>query len=262
MWQRLKQLIPTSTVSSTMAPRPITAHPRNVAVIVWDPVGPDGRPLRIARGWQDPQLLIEGYCADLFAASGGFVQYRIVDQRVVDGFPVKSDGWIYTVESYATAVRSGRFRQPDGADYQAMLRQWQVAPRIANGAIDELWLFGGPGMGFWESTMAGPGAFWCNSPAVPSTAAAGRRFVIMGFNYERGVDCMLENWGHRAESIMAAVYQGRSGDANMWQRFTQYDQIAPGAAACGNVHFASNSRTDYEWGCRTQVWSSCDDRLH
>ena len=72
--------------------------------------------------------------------------------------------------------------------------------------------------------MAGPGAFWCNSPAVTATEACARRFVIMGFNYERGVDCMLENFGHRTESIMSQVYQGYRGERNRWEHFCRHEQ--------------------------------------
>ena len=46
-----------------------------------------------------------------------------------------------------------------------------------------------------------------------------------------------------------------------WERFTLYDKVAPGRAACGNVHFAPNSEKDYDWGNKREVWSTCDDWL-
>ena len=90
--------------------------------------------------------------------------------------------------------------------------------------------------------MAGPGAFWCNAPPLEGTRQATRRFVIMGFNYERGVGEMLEDLGHRAESILSHVFRDVRGDANLWERFIRYDQKNPGRAECGNVHFAPNSQ--------------------
>jgi hypothetical protein len=72
---------------------------------------------------------------------------------------------------------------------------------------------------------------------------------------------MLEDLGHQAESIMAHVYRDTRGEANLWQRFTRYDKIAPGHAAVGNVHFAPNSEQDYDWGNRRPVPSECDDWL-
>jgi hypothetical protein len=78
---------------------------------------------------------------------------------------------------------------------------------------------------------------------------------------------MLENFGHRVESILTKVY-GRWNhkvpleQMNTWERFTLYDKVAPGNAACGNVHFAPNSERDYDWGNKRFVWSTCDDWLN
>jgi hypothetical protein len=111
--------------------------------------------------------------------------------------------------------------------------------------------------------MAGPGAYWCNAPPLPDGPGprATRRYVIMGFNYERGVGEMLEDLGHRAESILSHVYAGTRGPANLWERFTRYDQQAPGQAECGTVHFAPNSVRDYDWGNPRTVPSRCDNWL-
>jgi len=103
------------------------------------------------------------------------------------------------------------WHEPDLVDFQLLVEQFELLPKIASGALDEVWLFAYPYAGYYESLMAGPGAFWCNSPPLRGTAASGRRFVIMGFNYERGVGEMLESFGHRAESILHAVYADRRG---------------------------------------------------
>jgi hypothetical protein len=182
----------------------------------------------------------------------------------VDGFPVKQDGFVYTPRSYLAnwRARSG-FHQPDAVDYHRLLNDFNVIPRVNSGLLDEVWLFGFPYAGYYESIMAGPDAYWCNAPPLPTSRAAGpaptRRFVIMGFNYERGVGEMLEDLGHRAESILSHYFNGTRGDANLWERFTRYDQLHPGRAECGNVHFAPNSLRDYDWGNRRRVPSRCDD---
>jgi hypothetical protein len=69
---------------------------------------------------------------------------------------------------------------------------------------------------------------------------------------------MLENFGHRVESIMEHVYRGRHGEANLWERFTRYDKRNPGRAECGNVHFAPSSQADYDWGNPRPVLSRAD----
>ncbi|MEK6587914.1 MAG: hypothetical protein AABY97_03635, partial [Chloroflexota bacterium] len=113
--------------------------------------------------------------------------------------------------------------------------------------------------GYYESRMAGPGSFWCNSPPLEGWGEARRRFVVMGFNYERGVGEMLESFGHRTESILAKAFENVALSENLWERFTRYDQRHPGQAEVGNIHFAPNSERDYDWGNRRMVSSSCDD---
>jgi hypothetical protein len=154
------------------------------------------------------------------------------------------------------------FHQPDAVDYLRLVREFNMIERVNSGEIDEVWLFGFPYAGYYESHMGGPGAFWCNSPALKGTEHADRRFIIMGYNYERGVGEMLENLGHRAESIMRHVYRNYKGrHENLWEKFAQYDQTHPGKAEVGIMHFAPNSTRDYEWGNKTQVLSRCDNWL-
>lgn len=251
-------------------PPPPAVEPvvRNVLVVIHNPVvDAAGRTLSQAMGWYDPDELAGEYIADVRAASHGYLQYRVVGREVRDGFPVKADGFRYDAAGFLRCWREGRgFHEPDAADYNALLREFDVLRRVNAGEVDELWLFAGPYAGYFESHMVGPGAFWCNSPPLDRPArdagpACRRRFVVMGFNYEREVGCMLENLGHRAESIMSRVYEGRGGASDLWQRFTRYDQVAPGRAAVGNMHFAPNSVRDYDWGNPRPVTSECDDWL-
>ncbi len=241
-------------------------HPL-VLAIIHDPVirSQGGRKLHQVLGWNDPDDLARRYIADVETASYGLARYQIAQRIEVDGFPVKQDGFAYTPDSYLAAWRAGRgFHNPDAVDYHQLLRQFDVIPRINSGQIDDVWLFGFPYAGYYESIMAGPGAIWCNAPPLPDGPGprAIRRFVIMGFNYERGVGEMLEDLGHRAESILGHLFEGVRGDANLWERFTRYDQKSPGRAECGTVHFAPNSVRDYDWGSSRSVLSRCDDWYH
>lgn len=243
-------------------PAPLVA-PR-IQVLNFDPIFPDRGDKRLHEvcGWNDPRVLTERYIADLAECSDGYVRYRVVDWRDVDAYPVKKDGFRYTNRSY-TRCRAGQegWHQPDAVDYRAILRDFDVAQAVDRGEIDELWLWGFPYAGFWESTMAGRGAYFCNSPPVEGLRIS-RVFVTMGFNYERGVGEMLESFGHRIESIMRHVFGSwEPEETHAWNRFTLYDKGAPGRAGCGNVHFAPNSERDYDWGNRRSVWSTCDDWL-
>ncbi|MCA9962135.1 MAG: hypothetical protein KC443_24035 [Anaerolineales bacterium] len=222
----------------------------------------NGRTLQQILRWHDPDTLAQQYIADLREASYGYLNYQISERIEVNEFPVKADGFVYDADTYLYRWRSRTgFHIPDQVDYARLLKQFKVIPRINLGQIDEVWLMAFPYAGYYESIMGGPAAFWCNAPPLGEIGRCNRRFVIMGFNYERGVGEMLESFGHRVESIMAHVYRHKKGDANLWQRFIRYDQRHPGDAECGNVHFAPNSERDYDWGNQRWVRSFCDSWL-
>lgn len=246
---------------TTAAPLAITPK---VLVINYDPViqSVGGRRLHESGKWNDPHYLANGYLNDLIECSGGYLRYAIVEWRDVDAFPLKKDGFRYTEAEYLRCLHGqAKWHQPDAVDYKAIIRDFQLDKRVARGEIDEVWLFSMPYSGFWESTMAGRRAYECNSDPVPGVDCP-RIFVMMGYNYERGVGEMLEDFGHRTESIMTHVYGSwEPKKTHAWNRFTLHDKVAPGEAACGTVHFAPNSLKDYDWGNKTPVESTCDDWL-
>ncbi len=245
-----------------MSPDPL--RPR-VLLIIHNPRLPSegGCRLNQVMRWNDPDELARRYSADVRECSYGLVEYEIVERIEADAFPVKADGFVYTPESYLRCWRSrSGFHQPDLVDYHRLVAEFDVIAKVNSRMIDEVWLFAFPYAGYYESIMAGPGAIWCNAPPLEHRAGAGpaptRRFVIMGFSFERGVGEMLEDLGHRAESILAHVFRHNRGEANLWERFTRCDKTHPGRAECGNVHFAPNSLSDYDWGNPRSVPSRCD----
>jgi hypothetical protein len=264
----MSRLIPSLAVVLALGYAAPVAAPKSISpkvlVVNYDPVvrSEGGKRLHEVFGWNDPRVLAEGYMADLWECSGGYLRYRIAEWKDADEYPVKIDGFRYTEEEFLRNWRQrGGWHQPDSFDYKALIRTYNLDKRVARGEIDEVWVMGMPYSGLWESTMAGRGAYFCNSDPVPNVDCP-KIFVIMGFNYERGVGEMLEDYGHRTESIMRRVYGSWEPEkTHAWNRFTLYDKQLPGEAACGNVHFAPNSSKDYEWGNKTFVWSSCDDWL-
>ncbi len=199
---------------------------------------------------------------DILQNSYEMARYQVIERIDVNEFPAKVDGFRYTPQTYLDVLRSASSpRMPQEVDYYAIINQFNLLNRIARGEIDEVWVFGFPHAGFYESIMAGPGAFWCNAPALKNTEAAQRRFVIMGFSYERGVGEMLESFGHRVESTLEKTFEQLSGNENLWQRFIRYEKVAPGKAAVGNIHFAPNSERDYDWNNPSTVRSECYDWL-
>jgi hypothetical protein len=233
-------------------------------VIVYDPVIDtiSGKKLSEYMKWNRVEELSKGFMSDILQVSGGLVRYQIIQRLDVDDFPAKVDGYKYDPQTYLNVVRGvSRPYMPQEADYHAIIERFGILQHVANEEIDEVWIFNFPHAGFHESIMGGPGAFWCNAPSLKNTEASKRRFVIMGFSYERGVGEMLENMSHRAESIMEKTFEKLTGKDNLWKRFIQYERTAPGKAALGNVHFAPNSERDYDWNNPSTVTSECDDWL-
>lgn len=234
-------------------------------VIVYDPVVEQatGKKLSQYMHWNSVEDLAKGYMSDILQVSGGLARHQIVQRIDVDDFPAKVDGHKYDAETFLKVVRGGiRPYMPQEADYYAIIQRFNILENVANNEIDEVWIFNFPHAGFYESIMGGPGAFWCNAPPLRNTEASLRRFVIMGFSYERGVGEMLENLGHRAESILEKTFEKLPDDASLWKRFTRYEKSHPGKAALGNVHFAPNSDRDYDWNNSSTVLSECDDWLY
>ena len=234
-------------------------------VIVYDPVvdPKSGKKLSEFMHWNRVEDLAKGFMTDILQTSGGLARYQIIQRIDVNGFPVKADGHVYDATSYLNVIRGvNRPYEPAEVDYHAIISRFNILPLVASREIDEVWVFSFPHAGFYESIMGGPGAFWCNAPPLANTDAARRRFIIMGFSFERGVGEMLEDMGHRAESILEKTFEGLPAIHNLWRRFIRYEKVAPGRAAVGNIHFAPNSQRDYDWNNSTSVSSECDDWLY
>jgi hypothetical protein len=247
------------------ADEPLQVTVIKTLVIVYDPVVDPvtGRTLAEHLRWNRVDELARGYMSDVLEVSGGLARFQVVQRIDVDGTPVKVDGYQYDPATYLNVMRGATPpHSPTEVDYYAIINRFEILQRVAANEIDEVWVFSFPHAGFYESIMGGPGAFWCNAPPLKNTEASGRRFVIMGFSYERGVGEMLEDLGHRAESIMEKTFEGHTGEQNLWRRFIRYQKVAPGRAAVGNIHFAPNSQRDYDWNNPTPVSSECDDWLY
>lgn len=257
-------------------------EPRTIRVIVlnFDPACPGhgGKRTTEIMGWNDPHKLVEQYARALHDCSNGWARYEIVqwvdlDQHApfADGYVQDPDGFIDQWPDRATAAwheghcDEGRLTTDKAFAYNSPAT---IAERVAAGEIDEVFLFGSPfASAFSEASMAGPEPFFINGETytVPESK---RNFAIMGFNYERAVDCMLEDFCHRTECTMSRIYQPAdfwfptTPLANLWDTFRAFEQRTPGESALGICHFAPSSEKDYEWGNPRPVESTCDDWLY
>jgi hypothetical protein len=247
-------------------PRDNTTEPAvmvtsRVLLVIYDPiVDAAGTKLSQQMKWNRPDDLANAFIQDIQETSRGLARYQIVERTELNEFPALVDGFRYDPASYLAVIKKTQpAHKPETADYQAILTGLNVLPRIASREIDEVWLMAFPQAGFYESTMCGAGAFWCNSQPQAWSSGCKRLFVVMGFSFERGGGEMLHSFGHRAESILQKTFAKTSGPANLYQRFSLYDKEAPGQAAVGTIHFTPNSESDYDYNNPRQVASSCYD---
>jgi len=283
---KLFGLTPTQTV---VADEPLQAISPRIFVINFDPIiDEQGTRLTAKMGWNNVDDLITTFIADMEEVSYGLVKYQFdpANRVDVDAFPNKIGGFQYVAETYLGVMQDAKtHHEPDQVDYWKIVNEHQLIDKVMGGEIDEVWLFGGPYFGYWESHMVGRGAIWCNSSPLADSDHCARRFVIMGFNYERGVGEMLHDIGHRMESIMAYVYGSSatlnkayravhpnahplvgpeqfSEPKNDFERFILYDKIAPGHAEVGLVHMPPNADKDFDWHNTHEATSTCDDWLN
>ena len=263
----------------------------NVMIINFDPVfDVDGQEVKMHdlmevidienkffQKWNDPYELADSFANAMSEVSYGNVNYTVAETIELNEFPVNKEGKAYTTDEYyktfvdACNATEGSYWNYDGwedsgfsFDYDRYFTRFDVYDKVNSGEIDEVWFFGGPmtGVTLFETMMAGKDAFWVNGDALVKEDC--RNFIAYGFNYERGLGEMLEDAGHRTESIMDNVYgspdyEKNYSEYNDWERFTAYDLVSKGNAGIGNVHFAPNSKSDYDWGNTEDVESYCDN---
>lgn len=235
---------------------------KKIMVIIYNPIieSKGNKRLTEVYKWYDPRKSAEGYIKDIYESSYGMVECKIVETKEVDEYPLHLGGFRYNDETYMKAWETRKFvDDTGGGDYKKIIEDFNIVDKVEKHIIDEVWLFGAPGFSWYESIMVGEGSYFCNSDPLTDVKCK-RKFIIMGFNYERNVDCMLEDLGHRAESIMWHMFgHWEADEKTAWNKFTLYEKVAPGKAQIGNIHFAPNSTKDYEWGNKTFVDSYCDD---
>lgn len=234
---------------------------KRILLLIYDPRMFLGIPLVEDRGWFDYDELTTQIIRNFRESTGGYLNLEIAERVVVRDWPVKTDGFKYTRRSYNRCVDSGgsRCHSPDSADYLAMIEEVDACTKLNNGEIDELWIWGGPWFGFHSARLAGPGAYWVNSPPLLGTTCEDV-LPIMGFNYERGLDMASVNFGFRIDSTMRFVFGSwEREETHAWNKFSMLDSDLRGRGGCGNSVYTVNSPSAWIFDSRNTVRSRCDE---
>lgn len=236
-------------------------------VVIYDPwiKKPNGSmvELSVYMNWDDPGQLANRYRRAIKSITNGRVQYDVFKTVVVRDFHTKADGFKYTQAEYLDCMaNSNACHMPDAADVLGTLSSNNVCTDANAGLTNELWMFGGPYFGYYESQLTGPNAFEYNSPPLAGSSC-NKLLPIMGFNYERSVAEMLHDNMHRTEATMSRVYGSwaENRTANNWDRFALVAFQSPdlGYSGCGTAHFTPTSTSDYDYANPNPVMSNCDD---
>ena len=257
----------------------------NALVLYYNPgVWKDGqlRSYRQTYGSRDIDALSADYIKFVRRASGGQVNFNVAFRFELDEFPPDNDPAVtFTAQNYDSYRSSGYDMFNHGkADYVAICQdpRFGLVPKAESGQLDAVWVFAPDCTGFWETAMAGTGAFYVNGGAYPEISCS-RKFVLYGFGSaaHQGVGFMLENTGHMMEVIMrdriASGWPLRNPVAgwntldltnpergpvvrwlNDWSFFTCTDGmhwdpqlVAPGHSQAGLSHFPPTACENYGW---------------
>ena len=251
------------TCTLAAAANPPTSRPVNVYVMNFDPLL-NGQPLHTySSNWNNPNNLNPLFSSDIKQSSGGLINYQIVRQADIAKYPPKPGGYVFSSIEYQNCLNSNGTSSPrckDLIDINAVLNTRydpgyvSACEALGTGGIDEIWLWGGPWMGYLEVYMFGP-----------ETVCTGvnKNFAVMGFNYERGPGEMIHDMGHRAEGALQVGIGLTTWDSFDGQRLRYINPTLPDVDAnnahCGNVHFPPNAKNAYDYSRNRVVQSDCDD---
>ena len=237
---------------------------KKVFLLVYDPTLANGQTLSTYMGWSSYTTLVQGIVSSFQNASNGQLQYTIAQTQLRNEWPAKIDGFRYTETTYFQ-VWQGQTpaHNPDEVNYDSIIDQFDLCGKLNRGEIDELWMFGAPYFGFYESRLVGPGAYSYNSPPLTQTHNCSKLLPIMGLSYERGTGEAVHSFGHREEATMTRVYGSweENRTAHNWDRFGLVKSQSPNYnySGCGSIHYPLNALIAYDYSSSTNTLTNCED---
>ncbi len=154
----------------------VNASPKTsrVVLVLQDPLTGNGQRLHQRFGWINPLDLVPDIVAEFDSISEGVAHFEIVDTIDTNLLFTRYYGAFLTVDSlvayfsvpgWPKLVRAHQNGQL-AFDYLELINYFQLCTRRDNGEIDEIWVYGYPYCGLYESILAGQNAFWWNAPPL------------------------------------------------------------------------------------------------
>ena len=246
---------------------PTPTNPQQVVRVIglnFEPRVPSeqNRPMHEVFHWSDPRRLATEFKRDLEWATGGAIDFQIVEWRDLDAFPTFTDGFRYNPDQYVQNRRSNSGWHDTGTDFYRLIESQDLLPLVNSGMVDEIWTFGDHYFDILgEAWMGGPNSFFINGPWF-SDAGFDRAIAGYGFSYERGVAEMLHNLSHRAENHGQRAFGSWNLEqpATVWDQFSSnYLETAAGPYGVGSCHVPANADHHYDYGNPRVVSSTASD---
>jgi hypothetical protein len=250
---------------------------KKVYLLIFNPRLANGKTLVEEKGWYNTDSIVQNAIDSFKRSSNGRLNYTITTRNeITDYWPMKEDGFTYDETSYNAAL-GGSPHDPDTIAYDNPYISghntgifndptFDLCTKINNNEIDEVWIFGGPKFGIWESnSVRGPNAqegFSINGKSYSKTTC-NKLVPIMGGNYEAVPYNFVHNFGHRAEAIMVQQLGYRQAIKSDWDKYVinagsiEYYQNQYYKAGCGTIHIPPNSTSDYMYDAHEPVQSYC-----
>ena len=254
--------------TQTIQPTDIPADAvfKKVYVIVYDPILSNGQKLSEYKEWSDYASLTQQTIDFFKDASGNRLNYSVVDTTVVTNeWPQKKDGFTYSETEYLAVIAGQKeAHTPDEVNYQKILASeaFDICGKANRGEIDEVWIYNAPYFGFYESTLAGVGAYEFNSLPIDGSQKCKKPVPIMGPSVEREIGEAIHNFGHRTEATMIKIYGEwwRARTNTSWEKFA-LNQVKTGLpyGGCGYIHYPTNTGESYDYTNPEPVPSNCAD---
>jgi hypothetical protein len=261
---------PTLILPETGSPLSTEQYNKKVMVLIWNPTMKNGKKLVTDRSWSSPTELTASAVAWFKNVTNGRLNYTIQSTQEIDDFTTLTSSRKYTSQTFEDCTKDSTKCFKDGGslamlDYTKVINSYDVCSKVNAGLVDEVWLFGGPYFGFYESTLTGPSAKLFNYNDGGGYASTCSKLVpIMGFNYERSLNEVVHDFGHRSERTFNKVW----GWLNTVTPKTNWDLYGDGRReyynqdntppyGCGVFHYPPNTLNGYQYDDSTSIASYC-----
>lgn len=219
--------------------------------------------------WNDPRDLALEYEQRMEEASGGTIDFEVTQIEAdtawfcanlstpafsfkeIEDFMADRSFW----DTYESLYKLGSHWQ-----YKNMVEYYNLDTKRDADQVHEVWVFGPPIMCMYETCHVSKNGLWCNGSATTNVSNS-KIMTVVGYNYERDLDCMVHNNIHRAENMLKYAYNGewRTGyevtvpgiALNNWELYSIYEQTLPKGskhkASCGNCHYPPTATYNYDY---------------